>query len=114
MSSVMAAAAALVVGTPAVAHPDSPPAQWDNLRILDCAGVPVEAHFTPGGVFTSFHVVGSSDVIIPKHVEVVFPGETTPVTTLHVRGFDVNARDVVVCNYIDPAGLAVEITGIRT
>ena len=40
--------------------------------------------FTPGGVFTSFHVVGSTDVIVPKHVEVVLPGTSEPTVTLEM------------------------------
>jgi len=81
---------------------------------MTCDGATVVAAFAPGGVFTSFHVLGSSDVIVPKHVEVVFPGTTQPVTTLDVPGFDKNQRDVVTCQYVDPAGLAVTIVGIHT
>ena len=84
------------------------------MRTLTCDGATVRAAFTPGGVFTSFHVLGTSDVIVPKHVEVVFPGSTEPVTTLDVPGFDSNSRDVVACEYVDPAGLAVTIVGIRS
>ncbi len=79
-----------------------------------CDGATVEAAFAPGGVFTSFHVLGSSDVIVPKRVEVVLPGTTEPVTTLLVPGFERNRRDLVDCHYVDPAGVAVTIVGIRT
>ncbi len=65
--------------------------------------VPTEAHAPP-----------RHGVIVPKHVEVVFPGATQPVTTLDVPGFDNNSRDVVTCHYVDPAGLAVTIVGIRS
>jgi len=91
----------------------SPPPSWTNLRVLDCGGETVEASFTPGGVFTSFHVVDSSDVIVPKHVEVVFPGETEPVTTLDVPGFRANSRETVTCTYVDPEGLMITLTGVR-
>lgn len=104
----------LALGLSAAASADSPPSQWGNLRVLDCGGTQVEAAFTPGGVLTSFHVLGSSDVIVPKHVEVVFPGTTEPVTTLHVPGFDLNSRDTVVCAYTDPAGRDVTLVGVRT
>lgn len=53
----------------------------DGDRVVERVGDGVEAAFSSGGVFTSFHVVGSSDVIVPKHVEAVFPGTTQPVTT---------------------------------
>ena len=106
--------ASAIAAAPAVASAGSPPPSWTNLRTMTCDGVTVEAAFAPGGVFTSFHVVGSSDVIVPKHVEVVFPGTTQPVTTLDVPGFDNNNRDVVTCQYVDPAGLAVTIVGVHT
>lgn len=102
------------IAIPAPASADSPSPQWNNLRTLSCDGATVEAAFAPGGVFTSFHVVGSSDVIVPKHVEVVLPGTTEPVTTLHVPGFDNNSRDVVTCQYVDPGGLEVTIVGVGT
>lgn len=103
-----------VAAAPSVAFADSPPSCWKNLRAMNCDGATVEAAFAPGGVFTSFHLLGSSDVIVPKRVEVVFPGTTEPVTTLLVPGFDNNKRDVVTCQYVDPAGLAVTIVGVRT
>jgi hypothetical protein len=112
--AVVTVATSGIVAVPAAAWADSPPSQWTNLRTLDCDGASVEAAFAPGGVFTSFHVVDSSDVIVPKHVEVVFPDATDPVTTLHVRGFDTNARDVVTCTYVDLQRLQVTIVGIRT
>jgi hypothetical protein len=59
--------------------------------------------------------VGSTDVIKPKHVEVVFPAPNTtePVTTLDVPGFDETRPDAVHCTYTDPAGLFVDFTGLR-
>jgi hypothetical protein len=113
-TAVVTLAALGIVAVPTVSSADSPPSKWTNLRSLDCDGAIVEAAFAPGGVFTAFHVVGSSDVIVPKHVEVVFPGTTEPVTTLHVPGFDKNNRDVVTCRYVDPAGLSVTIVGVRS
>ncbi|MDB5875927.1 MAG: hypothetical protein JWQ07_5369 [Ramlibacter sp.] len=113
-TAVVALTTCAVAAVPAVASAGSPPSSWTNLRTMSCDGATVEAAFAPGGVFTSFHVLGSSDVIVPKHVEVVFPGTTQPVTTLDVPGFDNNKRGVVTCQYVDPAGLAVTIVGIRT
>lgn len=113
-AAIFAPVLGLMIGLPGAAAADSPPPGWDDVRVLDCGGTQVTAAFTPGGVFTSFHVVGSDDVIVPKHVEVVQPGQTEPITTLHVRGFDRNQRDTVVCSYTDPDGLAVTLVGVRT
>jgi hypothetical protein len=106
-------ATSALAATTAVASADSPPSSWTNLRTMTCDGVSVEAAFAPGGVFTSFHVIGSSDVIVPKYVEVVLPGTTQPITSLDVPGFHKNNREVVTCHYVDPAGLAVTIVGIH-
>jgi hypothetical protein len=95
------------------ASASSPPSSWQNERNLLCDGEPVRAFLTPGGFGTPFHVVGSDEVIIPKHVEVVFPGETEAVTTLHVKGFDRNQVGTVRCTYTDPAGLFVDFEGLR-
>ena len=75
-SIVVAVAAGGIVAVPPMASADSPPPSWTNLRDMTCDGVSAQAAFAPGGVFTSFHVIGSSDVIVPKHVEVIFPDET--------------------------------------
>lgn len=112
-SGVAAAVVAALLGAGGPATAASPPPSWENGRLLDCEGEMVEAFFTPGGVFTSFHVVDSTDVIVPKHVEVVFPGETESVVTLHVPGFDRNNRRTVTCTYTDPAGLAITLIGLR-
>ena len=103
-----------VAAPPHLASADSPPSSWTNVRTMTCNGATVEAAFSPGGVFTSFHVLGSSDVIVPKRVEVVFPGTVQAITTLDVPGFDNNNRPVVTCQYTDPAGLHVTIVGIRS
>jgi hypothetical protein len=68
---------------------------------------------TPGGFGTPFHVVGSTDVITPKHVEVVCPGTTDRVTTFDVPGFSGDEADTVHCSYTDPAGLFVDLIGRR-
>jgi len=112
--TVLALACGGALAAPSVAYADSPPSSWTNLRTMSCDGSTVQAAFAPGGVFTSFHVIGSSDVIVPKHVEVVFPGTTESVTTLDVPGFDSNSRAVTTCHYVDPAGLAVTLVGVRT
>lgn len=111
---IVTVAAGAVVAAPGSASAESPPASWTNVRTMSCDGATVVAAFTPGGVFTSFHVIGSSDVIVPKRVQVVLPGTTQPVTTLSVPGFDNNNRDVVTCQYVDPAGLAVTVVGVRS
>jgi len=105
-----------LLALPAAADPAAadPPASWENERILLCDGEQVRTYLTPAGFGTPFHVVGSDDVIIPKHVEVVFPGESEPVTTLHVAGFDRNGVETVRCTYTDPAGLFVDLVGRRT
>jgi hypothetical protein len=74
----------------------------------------VEAYLTPAGFGSSFHVVGSTDIIKPKHVEVVFPDTGERVTTLDVPGFDESKHATVRCTYTDPAGLFVEFTGVRS
>jgi hypothetical protein len=112
-SGLGAVIATVLFGVCAPVSAAAPPPGWDNARLLDCDGEMVEAFFTPGGVFTAFNVVDNTDVIVPKHVEVVFPGETEPVVTRHVPGFDKNARDTVTCTYTDPAGLAITLTGVR-
>ena len=77
-------------------------------------GGTVETYLSPGGFGTPFQGwVGSSDVITPEHVEVVFPGTTEPVTTLDVPGFSRNAPAAVQCTYTDPAGLIVTFLGHR-
>ena len=92
----------------------APPPSWENERVLSCEGEEVVAYFTPGGVFTAFNVVDSTDVIVPKHVEVVgLPGTTGSVVTLHVPGFDRNRRDTVTCTYTDPRELDITLIGVR-
>ena len=113
--AVAAGLAACVCAVPLQdAGADSPPPSWQNERILDCGGgMRVDAFLTPAGFGSAFHVVGSSDVIKPKHVEVVFPGTTAPVTTYDVPGFTRNAAGTVHCTYTDPAGLYVDFYGLR-
>jgi hypothetical protein len=106
-------ATSLVWGTPSTQAAD-PPDSWTNLRVLDCGDTTVEAYLTPAGFGSSFHVVGDTDIIKPKHVEVVFPGTTEPVTTFDVPGFDAQHHTTVECRYEDPAGLKVHFIGIRT
>ena len=56
----------------------------------------------------------ATDVIVPKHVEVVgLPGTTGSVVTLHVPGFDRNRRDTVTCTYTDPRELDITLIGVR-
>ncbi|WP_404380104.1 hypothetical protein LL946_09730 [Knoellia locipacati] len=96
-----------------VAAAGSPPPGWTNERLLSCDGQEVLTALTPAGFGTPFHVVDSPDVIIPKHVEVVFTPGTDPVVTLDVPGFDPTGDGVVLCEYVDPVGLAVEFSGLR-
>ena len=103
---------ASAVGLAAVAsHGASPPNSWTNLRVLDCDGQSVTTYLTPAGFGTPFHVVDSTDVIVPKYVEVTVNGATF--VTLNVPGFDPNGPDVVACSYVDPVGLEVAFLGLR-
>jgi hypothetical protein len=104
----------LATGPLTAAEASDPPSQWTNLRILDCDGTTVRAYLTPAGFGSAFHVEGSTDVIKPKHVEVMLPGGTEPVTTLDVPGFAGNDHGVVHCTYTDPVGLFVDFVGVRT
>ncbi len=106
---------ACIAGTALASGPataDEP--TWDNHRSLSCDGQTVDAEFTPGGVFTTFHVVGSNDVIIAKHLEILGyfdEGEWT--TTRHVPGFTANAKETVHCEYVDEKNFSVRFEGLR-
>lgn len=114
----MVAAATLACGAvlaaAASATADAPAASWSNERILTCDGETVHTFLTPAGFGTPFNVVGGTDVIIPKYVEVVFTPGTSPVVTLQVPGFDRTTDAAVHCTYVDPAGLAVDFWGLRS
>jgi hypothetical protein len=112
--ALCAAASTMAAGSAAAA---SPPPGWTNERILTCDGTTVvTTYLTPAGFGSSFHVVASTDIIKPKHVEVVFPDDPDQerVVTVDVPGFDANRHDTVHCSYTDPAGLRVFFDGIRT
>ena len=114
-AGLIAAGALLGQGTAATsAAAESPPPSWDNERVLTCDGQTVVTYLTPAGFGTPFHVVDSSDVIIPKHVVVIFAPGTDPVVTLDVPGFDATRHDAVHCTYVDPVGLAVDFWGLRS
>lgn len=68
---------------------------------------------SPPGFGTPFNVVDSTDVIIPKLVQVVLPDGQGPVVTLNVPGFDPSRKSTVHCTYVDPVGLEVEFWGLR-
>jgi hypothetical protein len=85
-----------------------------NQRILTCGGEQVVTYLSGGGFGTPYHVVGSTEVIVPKIVTVIFPGSDDPVTTLYVPGFDVNQAGTVNCSYTDPQGLKISVIGLRT
>jgi hypothetical protein len=105
-------AAMLAAAAPALAA--DPPESWTNERVLTCDGQTVVAYLTPAGFGSAFHVSGSTDVIKPKHVEVVFPGEHDPVITVDVPGFENSNATTVHCTYTDPAGLYVDLIGVRS
>lgn len=110
----LCAATSTLSAGPAVAA--SPPPSWTNERILSCDGTTVTAYLTPAGFGSAFHVVGSTDVIKPKQVEVIFPNDPTEerVVTFDVPGFDRNGQATVHCSYEDPLGLVVFFDGVRT
>lgn len=87
---------------------------WGYPRDLTCDGEALSAHVTPGGVFTTFHVDGTNDVIIAKHLQIlgyVTPGEW--LTTRHVPGFARNATEQVHCSYVDSRNFEISFTGLR-
>lgn len=89
-----------------------------QLRELTCDGQPVTTYMTFGGPFTSFHVVGTNDVLVPKYLQIYGlasnPGDWT--TTLLVPGFLDEKNDVatVHCEYVDPFGYPVRFDALRT
>jgi len=113
--TVCAVVTAVVLGWSAAgaAHATEPPPGWDNRRVLTCDGEGVVvAYLTPAGFGTPYHVVGSTDVIMPMHVVATREGQT--VTSIDVPGFDPARSDAVRCTYTDPAGFFVTVDGIRT
>jgi hypothetical protein len=108
--AVAAVAVSAVAGAgPAAAEPDE---GWTNARLLDCGGEIVRTNLTPAGFGTPFHVVGSTDVIVPMHTETVVDGRL--IVAIDVPGFDPTRDDAVTCTYTDPAGLFVTVSGIRS
>lgn len=91
----------------------APPPTWTNLRVLDCDGETVHTYLTPAGFGTPFNVVDSTEVIIPKRVQIVPPTGGGPFVTLDVPGFDPERKSTVHCTYVDPIGLKVEFWGLR-
>jgi hypothetical protein len=85
-----------------------------QLRQLTCDGQPVTTYMTFGGPFTSFHAVDSTDVIIPKHVEIYGYFGDFWKETMDVSGFDVNAVETVHCEYVDSRNYPVRFDGVRT
>jgi hypothetical protein len=80
--------------------------------VLTCGSTTLRTYLTPGGFGTPYVVPGSDQVLVPKHVEVVFPGSTEPVTTLDVPGFSSTQPSAVDCTYVDPQGLQVHVIGL--
>jgi hypothetical protein len=113
VAPVILVAAGAALGAPA-ASADSPPLSWTNERVLICDGETVTTYLTPAGFGTPFHVVGSPDVIVPKHVEVILPGGNEAIVTVDVPGFNADRQDATHCTYVDPAGLAVDFWGLRS
>jgi len=103
---------AVVGGVPGAAVATSPPPSWTEQRTLDCDGTIVETSLTPAGFGTPYHVVGSPDVIIPKHVVGTPPGKP-PVVSIDVKGFDPDGPNAVHCTYTDPNHVFVDLRGIR-
>ncbi|HLS45207.1 MAG TPA: hypothetical protein VK045_07210 [Ornithinicoccus sp.] len=101
----------LTLGSTVGTGPIAP--SWTNERVLECDEGTVETYLPPAGFGAPFHIVGSTDVIVPKHVEVVLPGGEGPFVTIHVPGFDATKKGSMHCWYVDPIGLEVEFWGIR-
>jgi hypothetical protein len=59
------------------------------------------------------HVVGSTTVLIPQRVVVVFSDGTELITLDKPRPSE-GQREPLVCSYTDPAGLLVTIAGSVT
>lgn len=95
------------------AVPGTPPPSWTHERVLECEEGTVHTYLTPAGFGTPFHVVGTDEVIIPMHVEIVLPSGEGPFVTIDIPGFDAEDPDAVHCWYVDPAGLEVELWGVR-
>ena len=112
------AVAALVAGGAVLAAPaasaDSPPPSWTKERVMTCDGEPVTTYLTPAGFGTPFHVVGSTDVIVPKHVEVTPSPGAGPYVTIDVPGFDRDRAVATHCSYTDPDGWVVDFWGLRS
>ena len=98
--------------TAGAAQATSPPPSWTNLRVITCDGEVLTTYLAPPGFGTPFNIVGSTDVIIPKFVQVTAPDGMTFVTR-SVPGFDPDGPDVVECSYVDPVGFFIEFLGIR-
>lgn len=113
LASATLALAVASLGVPA-AFADAPPASWTNERVITCDGQTVNTYLTPAGFGTPFHVVGSTDVIIPKYVEVVLPDDPeTTYITVNAPGFNREHPAATHCTYEDPAGLQVDFWGVR-
>jgi hypothetical protein len=109
----LVAVVALGWSTAGAAQATAPSTGWEDRRSLACAGEgTVVTYLTPAGFGTPYHVVDSTDVIVPMHV-VATRGDVT-VTSIDVPGFDPERADAVRCTYTDPAGFFVTVDGIRT
>jgi len=102
----------LAVGVGPAAADAPPPAWGTDDRTLTCGTESVTAQWSRGGVLTVLLVQGSTDVIVPKLVQVTPLGATQSQTTLAVPGFD--PEDLVACEYTDPAGRFVQVWGLRS
>ncbi|WP_134773350.1 hypothetical protein [Ornithinimicrobium flavum] len=109
-TAVLTCGLGLAPAVPAVAGPAP---SWTNERLLQCEEGEVRTFLTPAGFGSPFHVVGSTEVIVPKYVEVVLPGGEGPFVTVDVPGFDPTADGAVHCWYVDPVGLQVDLRGLR-
>lgn len=110
--AIASACAALMASSAFPAAADEP--AWGYPRAMACDGETVLAHVTPGGVFTTFHVDGSTDVIIAKHLEILgrfVEGEWT--VTRQVPGFTMKDKDTVHCEYVDQWDYPVRFVGLR-
>jgi hypothetical protein len=105
--AALAIALAVLAWTAPAVQADS--GNWTSVRILDCgARGTLTTMRNPAGFGTPFHDQDSERVLIPLRVV------TNDVIVFEKRGIDNNALSDTTCEYLDPAGRHVVVTGLLT